>query len=257
MYKRELEKATHAIKSASKAILDIYYSRDDFLIQHKEDQTILTKADMASHHILVDHLAKDFPNYAILSEEDVSDQARFEAEYVWILDPLDGTIEFLKRSDQFTINVALVKEGRPVLGLVYAPCQDRLYYAIEGEGAFLLRDGVSQRIYVSDRTNDITLVRSRSRLTPELCDLMERNEITQIYKVGAALKGCLVADGTAEVYYSFSPTSEWDTCPVDLIVHEAGGVFRYTNGDMIQYNREDNLNRSGFVALNTEKNFFL
>lgn len=257
MYQKELEVAIKAIKKASKAILDIYYNHDDFLIQYKEDQTMLTRADMASHHILLDYLSAEFPNYAVLSEEDAGDNKRFETEYVWILDPLDGTREFVKRNDQFTINVALVKNERPVLGLVYVPCEEKLYYAIEGQGAYLMQDGATQRIHVSDKIKNITLVRSRSRLTPQLCDLMERSEIIQIYKVGAALKGCLVADGTAEVYYSFSPTSEWDTCPVDLIVHEAGGVFRYTNGDMIKYNRKDNLNRSGFVALNTEKNFFL
>lgn len=256
MYQAELNVAIKAIEHAAKAILDIY-RQDDFYIETKSDNTMVTQADMAAHDILVNILAEEFPQYGILSEEGECNGERFATEYVWIIDPLDGTREFIKRNDEFTINVALVKDGRPVLGLVYVPCQDRLYYAIAGQGAFLRLKGKTETIRVSDRTRDLTLVRSRSRLTPKLCDLMEKDEITRIMKVGAALKGCLVADGTADIYYSFSLTSEWDICPVDLIVHEAGGVFRYLNGDLVQYNRVNNLNRGGFVALNTEKNYFL
>lgn len=256
MYQRELKIAIHAIERSSTAILGIYH-QDDFDFKRKADNTIVTQADMASHHILTDVLLREFPDYAILSEEGDSDGRRFETDYVWIIDPLDGTREFVNRNDQFSINLALVKGDRPVLGLVYVPCLDSLYYAIEGRGAYRRNEGKTERIRVSDRTKDLTLVRSRSRLTPQLCELMERQEITRILKVGSALKGCLVADGTADIYYSYGQTSEWDLCPVDLIVHEAGGVFQYVNGERLTYNRTDNLNRGGIVALNTKKNLFL
>lgn len=256
MYQNELAVLFETVREASKAILDIY-ALDDFGIETKVDDSPVTVADKASNTIIIDRLMKEFPSYAILSEESIDDQRRFETDYVWIIDPLDGTKEFIKRNGDFSINIALVKDQRPVLGVVYIPLQDILYYAVKGEGAYRIAKGVTERIHVSDRLKELVLVRSRSRVSERLTTMIEKDEIVTVKKVGSALKGCVVADGTADMYYSFGFTMEWDTAAMDLIVHEAGGVFRRLNGKLMMYNRQDNLNRGGFVALNREENFFI
>lgn len=256
MYKRELEVLLQAIEQASAAILEVY-RRDDFGVEVKGDNSPVTIADKASNDILISLLSRAFPDYAILSEEAADDRRRFETEYVWIIDPLDGTKEFIKRNGDFSINVALVKGQRPVLGVVYVPNRDILYYAIKGQGAYRVAEGKTEQIHVSDRTRELVLVRSRSRVSERLTTMIEKDEIVTVKKVGSALKGCVVADGSADMYYSFGFTMEWDTASMDLIVHEAGGVFRHMNGELMKYNREDNLNRGGFVALNDERNNFI
>lgn len=256
MYQAELTTALAAAETAASAILAIY-SQVDLGIETKPDETIVTRADMASHDLLIRELLGAFPDYGLISEEDGADDYRFHAEHTWVIDPLDGTKEFVERNDQFAISIGLVKNKRPVLGVIHLPTEDKVYFATLGRGAFVRHQGVTRQIQVSDKTSELTLVRSRSRRSEEVIRLIELPWITRILKVGSAtIKGCLVADGTADMYYSFNVTSEWDTCAMDIIVHEAGGVFTDLTGKLLEYNRIDHTNQ-GFVALNSQKNFYL
>lgn len=255
MYRSELKTALQAAKKAAEAVLKVYHSAD-MAVEIKSDNTPVTAADIASHRILQDHLLSVFTDYGLISEEAVDDQTR-DQDHVWVIDPLDGTKEFVERNGQFAISIALVKDKRPVLGLIHLPIADKTYFAIKGQGAFLRQAGHTQPIRVSQKTDRLTLVRSRTRKSDGVSRLMEHPRITTILKVGSAtIKGCLVAEGAADIYYSFETTGEWDTCAIDLIVHEAGGVLTDLTGKQMLYNRDDHTNH-GFIVLNNHQNFLL
>ena len=230
-----------AARSAGDDILEIYES-GDFSVEAKADNSPLTLADQASHNRIVSFLEKtDIP---ILSEEGraIPYEERKNWEYFWMIDPLDGTKEFIKKNGEFTVNIALIHNGRPILGVVYPPVLNKMYTAIKGAGSFL--DG--EKIHVSDKRLDepnLKTVASRSHMSPETEDFLTKLKEPEIVSKGSSLKLLMVASGEADVYPRFGPTMEWDTAAAHIIVEEAGGQVVHTNlEESINYNKENLLN---------------
>lgn len=243
-----LETSKHLACQASKVILDIYSK--DFIVDYKKDASPLTEADQKSNELIVSALKNKYPECAILAEESEDDIDRLNNDWCFVIDPLDGTKEFVKKNGEFTINIALAYKGKPVVGVIYIPVTGELYYATKNAGAFYEADGKPERISVSLKTADIRMVRSRSHKSVKLDELIKKNGIKNICTVGSAIKGCLVAKGEAEVYYRFGYTMEWDTAAMQCIIEEAGGVFRQMDDSEMTYNRQNSLNEKGFYAIN-------
>lgn len=250
MYRSALEIAKKAAVLAGKKILEIYNS--DFEITYKEDDSPLTCADRAADEIIVNLIRAKYPEHAILSEESADHLSRLENPYCWVIDPLDGTKEFIHRTDEFTVNIALVYHHKPVVGVVYVPVTDELYYSILGEGSYYEHIGNVEKIHVSGRTDELRILSSKYHRSDAFLDLVEHNasRIKVVEGVGSSLKGCLIARGEAEGYYRYGLTSEWDTAAVQLIVEEAGGIFKQMDDTEMIYNRKDTLNRKGFYIVN-------
>jgi len=248
-----VEDCRRAAVQAGEEILRIY--NDEFWIKEKKDHTPVTAADVKANDIILGVLKPKYPEAAYLAEESADDLSRMDREWCFIIDPLDGTKEFIKRSDEFTVNIGLVRNHRPVMGLIYIPVYGDIYYAVKGKGAFHIdKDGVKEQIYVSSRTEDIRACVSKSNSPDNIGEIMESYGIKNIIYAGSALKGCMIASGKAEIYYRGGLTSEWDTAAMQCIVEEAGGVFRQLDGSEMIYNRENTLNEKGFYILNTEAN---
>ncbi len=249
---RELNIAKELAIKAGKHILNIYNGL--ITVKYKEDKSPLTEADKQSNEIIVSKLKEEFQNHAILSEESKDDKSRLNNDWCWIIDPLDGTKEFIKRNGEFTVNIALTYKHKVVLGVIYVPVTDELYYATKNQGAFYEKDGEIKKLQVSDKKENLRLVMSRSHPSDKLKELIDRNDIKNVKRAGSSLKGCLIAKGDAEVYYRFGPTMEWDTAAMECIVKEAGGVFRQMDDTEMIYNRENSLNDKGFYILNNIEN---
>ncbi|MFG6393567.1 MAG: 3'(2'),5'-bisphosphate nucleotidase CysQ [Lachnospiraceae bacterium] len=250
---KELEVSIKAAIKAGHAIMEVYNGTKDMQVTYKDGDMPLTAADKASNRVIVDMLRKEFPEYSILSEEEKDNKRRLENDFCFIVDPLDGTKEFIKRNGQFTVNIALSYKHKSVMGVIYVPVTGELYYASEGKGAFLDNgSGRAERIEVSDCTDisKIRLVMSSSHGCAEMDRLIEKYKITNFVKMGSSLKGCIVAKGGAEVYYRFNPTMEWDTAAMQCIAEEAGAIFMQMDNTPMLYNREDSLNSKGFYIIN-------
>lgn len=224
--------STHEIKriaqEAGKAILEIY--QKDFKIEYKNDNSPLTEADTKSNQIICTMLEKLYPNIPILSEENktIEFNERKNWEYYWCIDPIDGTKEFIKKNDEFTVNIALIHNKTPVLGVVYAPAIEKMYIAKQGEGAFLN----GEKIPLTHTKNEFTVVASKSHLSVEtqsfINDLKIKYPNLCADSKGSSLKLCMVAEGKADIYPRISPTMEWDTAAAHAIVLEAGkNVYKY------------------------------
>lgn len=254
MWEKELETAKAVSRMAGQAILEVYDNAQGMQVEYKEGQMPLTAADKAANAIIVAELGKHFPKYAILSEEQKDDRSRLQNDYCFVIDPLDGTKEFIKRNGQFTVNIALAYKHRSVMGVIYVPVTDELYYAAEGIGAFLEKEGAMVSLSVSDRLSDLRAVMSSSHGCKEMDQLIERHGLTHFVKMGSSLKGCMVARGDAEIYFRYNPTMEWDTAAMQCIVEQAGGIFRQMDDSEMTYNRENCLNEKGFYAINKAEN---
>ncbi|MDR0469796.1 MAG: 3'(2'),5'-bisphosphate nucleotidase CysQ [Peptococcaceae bacterium] len=253
-YRKELEVAKKAAVVAGAAILEIY-GEDDFHVEYKADASPITEADKRANGIIVDLLREKFPDYAILAEESEDDDSRHGNDFCFVVDPLDGTKEFIKRNGQFTVNIALAYKHKAVMGVIYIPVTKELYFAIEGEGSYYQPENADPvRIRVSDRTSDIRLMVSLSHSDDRIEGLIERNHVANVIKMGSSIKGCLIARGESEAYYRFGPTMEWDTAAMQCIVEQAGAVFRQTDGSEMLYNRENPVNAMGFYILNKLEN---
>ena len=260
MWDHELETAKILAVRAGIKIMEIYEA-DTLEVSFKEDTSPLTIADKASNQIIVDGLKAVFPDYAILSEEEQDNRKRLENDYCFVVDPLDGTKEFVKRNGQFTVNIALSFKHHTVMGVIYVPVTGELYYASQNSGAYLNREVFSEKISdeseklkVSDVTSDLRCVMSSSHGCEQMDELIQKYNIRNFVKMGSSLKGCLVAKGEAEIYYRFNPTMEWDTAAMQCIVEEAGGVFRQMDDSEMVYNRNNSLNDKGFYAINRREN---
>lgn len=243
---------------AGAMIMDIY--RTDFAVDYKKDDSPLTMADKKANAHIVSGLAKVRPDYAILSEEMKDDKSRMENPFCFIVDPLDGTKEFVKRNGQFTVNIALAHNTRPILGVIYVPVSGDLYYASKKEGAFLKSaDKAAQKLHVSDKTEHLTWVGSKSHSTEKEQALIAAHKqcIAETISAGSSLKGCMVADGRADVYYRFGLTSEWDTAAMQCIAEQAGAIVRQLDGTELVYNRENTLNEKGFFIVNRPENIWV
>ncbi|HEY8421713.1 MAG TPA: 3'(2'),5'-bisphosphate nucleotidase CysQ [Thermoclostridium sp.] len=247
-----LETVKELTIEAGHIILEIY--KKDFTVDYKDDQSPVTEADRKSNEYIVNNLKRKYPECAVLAEESKDDPGRLRNDWCFIVDPLDGTKEFVKKNGEFTVNIALCHRGKPVLGVIGIPVTGELYFALKGKGAFYEKDGCVQKIHVSSRTDDIRLMMSRSHKSEELMRLIERNGIKNIMSAGSAIKGCLIAKGEAEVYYRFGHTWEWDTAAMQCIVEEAGGIFRQMDDSEMTYNRVNSLNEKGFYIINHPAN---
>ncbi len=236
--------------NAGKAIMDIYDSAD-FGVEIKADNSPLTLADKAAHNVIMEGLSKT--DYPVLSEEGVnipySERKRWER--FWMVDPLDGTKEFIKKNGEFTVNIALIEKGEPVFGVVYAPVLQTLYYGVKGKGAFKARveEGVVGDITtlsVSQPGDILTVVASRSHLNDETLTFID--ECKKTYKetdfvsVGSSLKLVLVAEGKAHLYPRYAPTMEWDTAAGHAVALAAGAKVSQVGGSPLVYNKENLLN---------------
>ena len=260
LWEKELAIAKEAAIKAGKAILGIYHTVEELDVEYKSDSSPLTQADKTANRIIVDLLRKKFPKYAVLSEEEKDNNDRLKNDYCFIIDPLDGTKEFIKRNGQFTVNIALAYQHKVVMGVIYVPVNDELYFAAEGFGAFLKSvDSEPKRLHVSNNQeiSSLKLVISSSHGCAQIDTLIEKYKISHFTKVGSSLKGCMVANGQADVYYRFNPTMEWDTAAMQCIAEEAGAVFRQMDGSMMIYNRKDSLNLKGFYIINRKENLLI
>lgn len=238
--------------SAGAAIMEIYRS-EDFGETSKADNSPLTLADLAAHKIIVAGLGKLESGYPILSEEDanIPYSERRNWSSFWLVDPLDGTKEFLKRNGEFTVNIALVENGIPVLGVVYAPVLDVCYFAARGNGAFMQRDGkpaqsVKTTIHAAGQA--IKVVASRSHSDERTTALLQKLGAHECISMGSSLKLCLVAEGAAHFYPRLGPTMEWDTAAAHAVVSEAGGMVCDVAEQALHYNKED-LHNPEFLVL--------
>ena len=229
---------------AGDAIMEIY--NKDFSIEYKDDKSPLTQADLKSNEIICNKLQELYPNIPIISEENKQTEYKIRKnwEYYWCIDPIDGTKEFIKKNDEFTVNIALIHNNTPVLGVVYAPAIHEMYSAKKGEGAFLngqklplrTNENMAQKLYV---------VASKSHLSQEtqaFIDALDTKEIEQVSR-GSSLKLCMVASGEADIYPRLAPTMEWDTAAADAIVRETGKMtYQFQKYKPMVYNKENLLN---------------
>ena len=228
---------------AGEEILRVYDS--DFSVEDKADGSPLTAADRAAHHTIVEGLKQLTPDIPVLSEEasDVDYSVRSTWQCYWLVDPLDGTKEFVKRNGEFTVNIAFIEGDRPVLGVVYVPVTGVMYYACTGSGAFK-RDGdqvdsIKVQTYQGDKAR---VVASRSHASEALQKFLDAVGDAETISMGSSLKLCLVAEGAADVYPRLGLTSEWDTAAAQAIVEVAGGTVTDLDGEPLRYNKKDILN---------------
>jgi 3'(2'), 5'-bisphosphate nucleotidase len=237
------------VARAGAAIMRIYGS--GFTVQHKEDDSPLTLADLESQRVIIEGLNAITPGIPILSEESAQapwSERRSWSE-LWVVDPLDGTREFVKRNGEFTVNIALVREHEPVLGVVAAPAQGLLYWGAAGLGAFSQAQGGAQvPIQVSAPQNPLRVVGSRSHASAETAGYLARLGPHEMKGIGSSLKFCLVAEGNADLYPRFGPTSEWDTAAGQAVLEAAGGHVTRPDGHRLRYNCRDSLINGDFLA---------
>ena len=238
-------------KEAGNVIMQIY--KQDFEIEYKQDSSPLTLADKKANDIIENGLNQLSVNFPILSEEgeEIPYKDRKHWEYFWLIDPLDGTKEFVKKNGEFTVNIALIHKDTPILGVVYAPALDICYWAKQGEGAF--KDGQKLPLKTEDQRNTYKIVASRSHMsneTQEFINAIDTDKEKEIISIGSSLKICLVAEGEVDIYPRLGPTMEWDTGAAHALVIESGKFLqKYEVGKYFKhkYNKEDLLNR-WFVA---------
>lgn len=245
-----LEPVTGIAKEAGDRILEVYET--DFTVQQKDDKSPLTAADLAANQAIVSGLAELTPEIPVLSEESaaVPFEERGGWHCYWLIDPLDGTREFVKRNGEFTVNIALIQGHRPVMGVVYVPVTGLTYYACQGMGAHKREPGKNdQRIHVCKLTDGpIVVAGSRSHRGDSLNRFLANIGEHEIISMGSSLKICLVAEGKADVYARLGLTSEWDTAAAHCVVEEAGGFVTELTMQPLRYNtKESILNPQFFV----------
>jgi 3'(2'), 5'-bisphosphate nucleotidase len=241
-----------ACREATRSILEIY-GQEDFAVERKDDRSPLTEADMASHRCLVAALGELTPDVPILSEESAETEfdRRRQWRRLWVVDPLDGTREFIKRNGEFTINVALVEDHRPVLGVIAVPVSGLAYSGVVGDGALRWHDWrdaeeIATRKPCPERP---VVLGSRSHANERTQAYFDRLGEHERLSRGSALKFCAVASGEADFYPRLGPTSEWDTAAGDAIVHAAGGLVSLPDGRPLLYNaRSTTLNGDFLVS---------
>ncbi len=278
----------HALASeAADAILRHYRKPGE--VRMKADASPVTDADEEANLLIVSGLKRAFPGMPILAEESADDSARFGSKWLFVVDPLDGTKEYVNRNGEFSVNIALLENNIPIAGHIHIPVTGHFYSAVKGKGAWFCDGGASpemdagacgmfpemggsaagnphcaetvrekagelQRIHVSDRTSGLCAAVSRSHQSGELERLLKHGRISRTLVSGSSLKGCLIAQGIADVYYRFGRTMEWDTAAMQCIVEEAGGVMRQMDDSPMKYNKKVPENPIGFYVLNRLEN---
>lgn len=231
----------HIARDAGEKILAIY--QNDFEVQLKSDSSPLTEADLAAHQIIVAGLQELTPDIPVLSEEDaeISWATRKCWDLYWLVDPLDGTKEFINKNGEFTVNIALIKSGEPLLSVVYAPVLDKLYFT-DKQYAYLTTETATKiRLQVKKPTGPLKIVGSRSHPSPDLADYLKKLSDYEIVPVGSSLKFCLIAEGQADLYPRLGPTMEWDTAAGHCIAEKAGAIVCKLDGQPLRYNQQESL----------------
>ena len=252
-----LKTAINASIEGGHAIMKVYAS--EFSVEHKEDKSPLTLADKNCNEVIESFLKNT--NIPILSEEGakIPYSLRKDWEYSWLVDPLDGTKEFIKRNGEFTVNIALIHEGNPVIGVIYVPVKEDLYFALDGMGSYKKSScvdniddlenliSVSCSLPIKSERDSYVVVGSRSHMSKETEAFFDQKKIdygnVEVMAVGSSLKLCMVAEGKADAYPRYAPTMEWDTGAGDAICRMAGfQVLQYNSDKPVEYNKEDLLN---------------
>ncbi|MFQ5643209.1 MAG: 3'(2'),5'-bisphosphate nucleotidase CysQ [Thiogranum sp.] len=238
-----LDKARALAKQAGEKILEIYNT--EFSVEEKDDKSPLTAADMASHNTIVAGLTALTPDIPVLSEESakIPYEERASWDTYWLIDPLDGTKEFIKRNGEFTVNIALIHDGAPVLGVVHVPVSGVTYAACEGQGAVKEMPGEGDKPITVRKLADgpVAVVGSRSHQGDSLKAFLDKLGEHEIVSMGSSLKICLVAEGAADVYPRLGLTSEWDTAAAHCVVEQAGGSLTDLEMKRLRYNTKDSL----------------
>lgn len=253
----EIQKVIEVILEAGKIVLEIY-NTGDFKVEKKTDDSPLTMADMASHNIIKEKLQSLYPTIPILSEEgkDTEYEIRKDWKQFWLIDPLDGTKEFIKKNGEFTINIALIVDSIPVLGIIYAPAFDEntnslgsfpgsLYYGEKEIGSYKqIAEHKPVKLPCFNKSDNITAVRSRSHASPEEEKIFEKYNVKETISIGSSLKFCMVAEGRAHIYYRHGPTYEWD-------VAAGYAIAKYAGADItgLEFNKQVLLNESFMVKI--------
>ena len=237
-------------KQAGAAILDVYSRQIE--VTSKADQSPLTLADLRSHEIIVAGLRSLTPDVPVLSEEasDIPFEVRRKWQRYWLVDPLDGTKEFVSRNGEFTVNIALVENHVATMGIVYVPVKDTLYAGVVGDGAFR-QVGSEPRIAIATHSpppSELRVVGSRSHGADSLDSYLSLLGPHRLLKVGSSLKFCLVAEGAADLYPRFGPTSEWDTAAAQAVIEAAGGAVVTRDGKPLRYNTKANILNPDFLV---------
>lgn len=249
----DTKKIISIAEDAGKRILSIYH-KPNFEIIHREDQSALTQADLASHQFICESLQALYPSIPIISEES-QEQIAYDIRKHWqsffLVDPLDGTKEFIKRNGEFTVNIALIEQGEPFLGVIHAPVLDITYYAEKKKGAYKISNNeISQLPLKREKNTDkLRIVISRSHACPKTQKYLDTfpTSITTV-SIGSALKFGLIAEGMADIYPRFSPTMEWDTAAGHILINEAGKSLRSSDDNQtFLYNKVDFIN-TGFIV---------
>lgn len=234
------------VKKAGVEILKIY-AKDDFGVELKADESPITLADKAANKVIIEELKNLYPDIPILSEESkiLSYDERKKWNQCFIVDPIDGTKEFIKRNGEFTVNIGLWKAGKMVEGIIYAPTKDLLYFTDKGS-AFRLKDGIETKL-PCEKTKTFTMVASNSHLNEATLEHLEslrsKYGTVEIKRVGSSLKMCMIAEGSADYYPRLGPTSEWDTAAAQAIVEASGAkIVKWGTEEALEYNKENILN---------------
>ena len=241
---------------AGKEILKFY--DNEIIIKSKKDKSPITQADINSNNLIISRLKIVETNIPILSEESLVDwSVRKTWNKYWLIDPLDGTKEFINRNGEFTVNIALIEKNHPIFGVIYAPAKSLLYYAIKNNGAF--KTNTSSKIENLDqfkiikanetKNDPIRVIGSRSHSNIEFTNWLENNlDNYELVKAGSSLKFCFLAEGGADIYPRLGPTSEWDIAAGHIILEEAGGAIKNINNNKILYNTKENVINPFFIA---------
>jgi 3'(2'), 5'-bisphosphate nucleotidase len=256
----DLEKIIDISIDAGNAILEVYNSVD-FEIEKKTDGSPLTKADRASHDVIKERLLNLYPEIPVISEEgeEVPYEVRNKWKLFWLVDPLDGTKEFIRRNGEFTVNIALIKENEPILGIIYAPAYNEnknslengsglLYYGDKNSGSYKRKGSTTLKLPLYKVGRNIKAVVSRSHSGKEEEKLLTRYNVSEVIPIGSSLKFCWVAEGRAQIYYRNGPTNEWDVAAGYAIAKYAGSKIddlyfnkpKLTNGSFLVSNKLNN-----------------
>ena len=250
----DIEELFVIAREAGEAILKIYndpVKADE--VTFKTDHSPLTLADEASNEVITNRLKILTQDIPVLSEEgrNIPYSERKNWEYFWCVDPLDGTKEFVKRNGEFTVNIALIYNHTPILGIIYVPVTDTMYYASAQTGAYKIdANGNKTALQVNKKLADWTAVGSRTHSAPEEAELLAKYPVGKSVSIGSSLKFCLLAEGLAQIYYRHGPTMEWDTAAGQAILTLSGGVLTKPDGTPFLYNKESLLNGSFLCIVN-------
>jgi len=250
-------------KSAGDAIIDVYNNFEDIGIQQKSDDSPLTLAGQKANDVIMEGLKKLGVEYPIVSEENktIPYEERKGYTRLWIVDPLDGTKEFIKRNGEFTVNIALIENGKSILGVIYAPAMNLTYYAVDRIGSFKEVNGQFKKMTASTFSVEQTAVKivcSRSHLNDATQACVDAFDQPELVPTGSSLKIALLAEGVADFYPRMGSTMEWDIAAAQIILEEAGGsLIRADDQTTLKYNREDMLNPSFLAFGNIDQQFLI